>query len=290
MGSLLLFYSCSTRSTEPENPVNGQRLVDRQGSESTFDIATWNIREFPLNGETTITTIVQLIRDLDIDMFGFQELNDESAFFRIVDSLENYDGFISELPGDILKLGIMYKRDIIAVTVPSQIYTSDWYAFPRPPLITYVEVKKEGEVIFNFSLIVNHLKAFGDDESVDRRREACLKLKEYIDSQILNSADPDLVMLGDFNDRLNDPADRNVFNPFLQDPMQNYIFLTAPLADQATYIGDNANVIDHILISKNTLEEYQGGSTVILKLEVEFEAYTTVISDHRPVLSRFPVF
>ena len=235
-------------------------------------------------------TIVRLIRDLDIDMFGFQELNDESAFFRIVDSLQNYDGFISELPGDILKLGILYKRDIIAVTVPFQIFTNDWYAFPRPPLITYVEVKKEGKVVFNFSLIVNHLKAFGDTESVARRREACLKLKEYIDNQILNSADPDFVMLGDFNDRLNDPTDLNVFNPFLLDPMQNYIFLTEPLTDQATYIGDSGNVIDHILISRDTLEEYQGGSTVILKLETEFEAYTTVVSDHRPVLSRFPVF
>jgi len=44
------------------------------------------------------------------------------------------------------------------------------------------------------------------------------------------------------------------------------------------------------VISHSTQQAYQEGSTEILKLDTEFDAYTTVISDHRPVLSRFPVF
>jgi endonuclease/exonuclease/phosphatase family metal-dependent hydrolase len=287
---LFLFAGCSKRTTGPDTIKPDQRLVKKEGTEATFDIATWNVRDFPLDGRTTVSTLARLIRDLDIDMFGLEEMNDVDAFNSLLDSLDDFDGFISEYPGDMLKLGIIYKKNMVSITTPFQIYTSDWYAFPRPPLITYVEVKKEGTVVFNFSLIVNHLKAYGDLESVDRRRDACIKLKDYIDNQILSSSDPDFIMLGDFNDRLNDPPDQNVFEPFLRDSLANYLFLTQPLTDQASYIGDYGNVIDHIVISHSAEEVYQGGSTEILKLETEFDAYTTVISDHRPVLSRFPVF
>jgi len=288
--SILLFAGCSKRTTGPELLKPDHRLVKKEGTDSTFDIATWNVRDFPLDGRTTVSTLARLIRDLDIDMFGLEEMNDVNAFNSLLDSLDGFDGFISEYPEDMLKLGIIYKKDMVSVTTPFQIYTSDWYAFPRPPLITYVEVEKDGNVVFDFSLIVNHLKAYGDPESADRRREACIRLKDYIDDQILSSADPDFIMLGDFNDRLNDPPDQNIFNPFLQDSLANYLFLTEPLTDQASYIGDYGNVIDHIVISHSTQQAYQEGSTEILKLDTEFDAYTTVISDHRPVLSRFPVF
>ena len=287
---IILFAGCSKRTTGPELIKPDQRLVSREGTDSTFDIATWNVRDFPLEGRTTVSTLARLIGDLDIDMFGLEEMNDTGAFNSLLDSLDDYNGFISEYPGDMLKLGIIYKKNMVSISTPFQIYTSDSYAFPRPPLITYVEVKNEGKVVFSFSLIVNHLKAYGDPSSVDRRREACIKLKDYIDNQILRSSDPDFIMLGDFNDRLNDPPDQNVFEPFLQDSLANYLFLTQPLTSQASYIGDYGNVIDHIVISHSVEPAYQGGSTEILKLETEFDAYTTVISDHRPVLSRFPVF
>lgn len=265
------------------------RLVKRYGSESTFDIATWNLKQFPIQGRTTVSYIAQLVKDTDIDLFGLQEINNSSYFYALLDSLPEFTGYLSEFPEDQFKLAIIYKKDLISASTPVQIFTDDWYAFPRPPMVSYIEVRKEDQVVFDFTLIVNHLKAMGEVQDIARRKDACNKLKDYIDTQIIASEDPDCILLGDLNDSIDDPAAQNVFTVFLEDSL-NYKFLTGPIVDQASYIGSFNSLIDHLLITDNTLQEYQGGDTRVLYLEQEFGLYTSFISDHRPVLARFPVF
>ena len=70
----------------------------------------------------------------------------------------------------------------------------------------------------------------------------------------------------------------------------NYRFLTEPLIGQASYIGSQNSLIDHLMITRDVEDEYVGGATQILYLEQEFDRYTTHVSDHRLVLSQFPVF
>ena len=284
-----MFFACSKRSLDPSYVTSDHRLVKKYGSESTFDIATWNLEQFPLQGRNTVSYVAQLIKDTDIDMFGLQEINNSSYFNALMDSLPGYAGHLSELPGDLYKLAIIYKKDLISVTTPSQIFPGDWYAFPRPPLTTYVEVRKENKVVFDFTLIVNHLKALGDPEDIARREDACIKLKNYIDTEILTSADKDCIVLGDLNDTIDDLPSQNVFSVFLEDST-NYAFLTRPIVNQASYIGSFNSLIDHLFITTDALPEYQGGTTEVLYLEKEFNLYTTYISDHRPVLACFPVF
>ena len=185
---MLLFIGCNQRSIDPDNSNNNNsnRLVATVGAESSFDIATWNIENFPMKGPTTISYVAQLIKDLDIDLFGLQELDDTASFYRLLDSLPAYNGTISYYPTDYLKLGIIYKKDIISISNVTQIFIND-YDFPRPPLIAYVQVKKANVVVFDFTIIVLHLKAFSDSTSEGRRRRACEKLYSYINSNILNS-------------------------------------------------------------------------------------------------------
>ena len=285
----LFLFSCSKRNTDPFSAPEDSRLVKRYGSESTFDIATWNLRQFPIQGRTSVSYIAQLVKDTDIDMFGLQEINNSSYFYALLDSLPEFTGHLSELPDDQLKLAIIYKKDLISASTPVQIFTDDWYAFPRPPMVTYIEVRKQDQIVFDFTLIVNHLKAMGETQDIARRKDACNKLKNYIDTQIMTSGDPDCILLGDLNDSIDDPVDQNVFNVFLEDSV-NYAFLTTPIVDQASYIGSFNSLIDHLLITENTRQEYQGGETNVLYLEKEFSLYTNYISDHRPVLARFPVF
>jgi len=286
-----IFYllSCNQRSIDPEdqNNNNPNRLVESVGTNTHFDIATWNIEHFPISGSTTISYVTQLIRDLDVDMFGLQEMDDATSFYRLLDSLPEYNGIVSTYPTDILKLGILYKKDFISISNPTQIFTNDWYAFPRPPFMAYVEVKKENTIKFDFTLIVLHLKAMGGENNEARRRDACEKLHIYINDNILNSADKDVIVLGDWNDELDDPVEDNVFQIFLNDTA-NYTFLTSSIIGQHSYPG-YPSLIDHIMISNDAKIEYGNGNIKILDLDYQFANYSGYVSDHRPVLAQFPV-
>jgi endonuclease/exonuclease/phosphatase family metal-dependent hydrolase len=286
----VLILSCNQRSIDPDDPDNNadsNRLVKAVGTEVNFDIATWNIEQFPISGPTTISYVSQLIKDLDIDLFGLQEMNEATSFYRLLDSLPDYNGIVSDYPNDYLKLGIIYKKDIVSISNVTQIFTNDQYAFPRPPFMAYVEVKKENNTRFDFTLFVLHLKAMGGDANEARRKDACEKLHVYINNNILNSADKDVIVLGDWNDELEDPIEDNVFQIFKSDTA-NYTFLTNSLIGQHSY-PSYPSLIDHIMITNDALSEFGNGNTKILDLDYQFSNYSTYVSDHRPVLAQFPV-
>jgi len=89
------------------------------------------------------------------------------------------------------------------------------------------------------------------------------------------------------NDELDDPLADNVFEIFLNDTA-NYSFLTSSLIGQHSY-PSYPSLIDHILISKDALGEYSNGISKIIDLDYQFSNYSTYVSDHRPVVSHFPV-
>jgi len=121
----------------------------------------------------------------------------------------------------------------------------------------------------------------------DDRREACSKLEAYISSEIQAGADPDFIVLGDWNDELHDAPADNVFLPFLnRDTL--YSFLTYNL-NEASYPSYNS-LIDNILISADSFTEYDGGDVSVLKLDEEIPGYSSDVSDHRPVAARFAGF
>ena len=95
--------------------------------------------------------------------------------------------------------------------------------------------------------------------------------------------------MGDWNDRLDDIADRNVFLPFLTSS-DRYAFLTWPLAQagESSYIPF-AGLIDHILITSGARDEYGPGTTEVVPIEQLYPNYLRFVSDHRPVVSRFLV-
>jgi endonuclease/exonuclease/phosphatase family metal-dependent hydrolase len=261
-------------------------IVSRYGTEKSFDIVTWNIEHFPKNQIYTMHYLLRIIKCMDVDLIAVQEIDGRAAFMQLLDSLEGYDGYLSMLPDYGQHLGFIYKSDFISISEPKQIFVNDDYAFPRAPLIAYVTIKMDNSTIFDFMMIIVHLKAFIDDESKSRRRIACQKLKYYIDTFLITGYEKDIIIMGDFNDELLDLSDDNIFSVFLADSV-NYHFLTYPLANQPTYIGQYTSAIDHILVSADVLSEYNGGKTSVLKIDEEFSNYRQIISDHRPVLAQF---
>ncbi len=283
----LLANSCGRREKKPALSV-----IPR-GEEETLEIVTWNIKNFPLAGQATVGEVRQIIMGLDVDLFAIQEISDTMAFQQLLRDLEEYDGLYSSdiyYWGGYQKTGVIYKEGLISIENVGQIFTNDRNAFPRPPLEMTVVAQKDGK-IFDFRLIVIHLKAGTDSVDLSRRQEAAQKLKGYIDSQVASSAEKDFVVAGDWNDRIDDPSGENAFTVFIEDSL-NYRFLTSPLTKNphlASY-PRYSSLIDHILISRDAFDEYTGGKTTTLRIDDEMLNYLQEVSDHRPVMAKFPVF
>lgn len=293
-----LINGCNQRINNPVQVVlpDSQRInIPAFGKDSSFDLISWNIQNYPKLNEQTVSNVAEIITDLDAEIFGMQEIEDTSSFRQLLILLPEYDGVYSTdvyNSGTYQKTAVIYKKSIVQISDREMLFTGDSYSFPRPPLKVYVEVTYP-QSSFDFTLIVLHLKALGGSENEARRRSACEKLKNYLDAEIAGATDMDYIVIGDWNDELNDPISQNVFQVFLNNP-QNYTFLTKELANDpvnnATYIGGYQSVIDHILISEDVKQEYANGQTEVLKLDLFFSAYVYEVSDHRPVGANFMIF
>jgi len=293
----LILLTCNDRITDPriENNEPDSILVNAYGIEDRFEIATWNLLNYPTAGNTTIDKLAVLIDNLDIDMIAVQEVGSISAFDSLLSKLPGWNGRLSPdvySPGNYQKTGIIYKSGFISVSKNISLTINDTtengsWAFPRPPLSAFVQVKDKNRTIYEFNLIVLHMKAYGDPESEARRALACELLHNYINAEISGGSDPDFIILGDWNDELDDPESSNVFLPFLNDS-SNYLFLTNQIVDEVSYISSSfQSMIDHILITKDSFEEFGTGEISVLYLDEEYQSYTQYISDHRPVMAVF---
>jgi len=261
------------------------------GTDSTIDVMTWNIENFPKDDGNTVSEVEEIITDLDVDLIGVQEIASVDDFNRMLDDLPGWSGILSPheySSGSYQKIGLIYNEQKVTVISWQLLFEGDTYAFPRPPMEFTLDVNESGHE-FDFKLIVVHLKAYEDQDSEDRRKAAVDSLKKYIDEQLALGGEQDFVLLGDFNDHLEDPPEDNIFQPMLNDS-DTYHFLTQWLTGiQGSYIGYNEpNLIDHICITEDALNEYGSqGFTQVLYLNNENTAYESTVSDHRPVLAQF---
>lgn len=260
------------------------------GSDTTLELATWNMEFFPLRGDTTVDLVRAVIQDLDIDMFAVQEIADTIAFAALLARLPGYDGLYSrdDYGHSYQKTGVVYRTSVCSVSDVSQLFWGN-DSFPRPPLMMAVRAAGEGWT-FDFRLVVLHLKAGGSLSDRAKRAAACRILKEYLDEQVGRSGEDDWLVVGDWNDLLDDPPSENVFLPLLDDTLR-YRFLTLPLAGNArhgSYIP-SGGLIDHIMATAGAMAEYSGGYAATLRLDDQLGGYEELVSDHRPVMVVFPV-
>mgnify|MGYP000155888731 FL=1 len=136
----------------------GQGLADISfGTDSTFEVITWNIEWFPKNGSITVDSVSKIIESLDVDLIGLQEVDDTTLCRQMIDNLPGYELFIAD--GWFGGLAYVYKTSSVSIQSIYKIYdtSSFWNAFPRSPLVV--------ELIFNgeeFVIINNHFKCCGD--------------------------------------------------------------------------------------------------------------------------------
>jgi endonuclease/exonuclease/phosphatase family metal-dependent hydrolase len=278
------------------NPLYTQNLEELSfGTDSTFDVITWNIEWFPKNGQTTIHYVTSIIEALEADVMALQEISDTAVFREMADDMENYECFI---PGGYhAGLAYLYKKEKISISSRYRIYETEpyWRPFPRSPLIMEFSYDEEEYVVIN-----NHFKCCGDEELNEndswdeetRRYDASNLLKEYIDA---NWSEKNVILMGDLNDMLTDDSVNNVFRNILEDTA-HYRFAdmdiaTGRIADWS-YPGWPSH-LDHILITDELFDgkAYDVWQTQTIKvgyyLEGGFREYEEYVSDHRPVGARF---
>ncbi len=258
------------------------------GTDNTLDIITWNIKLFP--EATNISELKQMIPAMNADVIAFQEIMDYTAFMSMVAQIPNYAALVYDATADY-RLAYVYDTRTITVNNQYTIYNGDSNPFPRPPYVLDFNWNNE-----NYYVINNHLKAYGDnyiDESDDwdeeyRRRTACQKLDYYIST---NLPDKKVIVVGDMNDQIAEPAEYNVFLSFIDKPAE-YLFADMPIAVSPNYNNvsypSSLSHIDHILISNELFEAFTAGQSYCRTIKAEnwmvnWNTYASTISDHRPV-------
>jgi endonuclease/exonuclease/phosphatase family metal-dependent hydrolase len=272
---------------DPGGPADAAPPADAPPDPHPGEIVlmTWNLQTFP-KAPSTAARVQQLLRQYGPDLVAVQEIDDVPAFEALDAAMPEYRGLLANDAFGDIRVGFLVREGAVEIDRTETLFASDDYAFPRPPLLVHAKV--EG---IDFTAVALHLKATGTDDSQARRAEAIGKLDAWAQGELaLAGAERELVLLGDWNDKLTDPPADNVFAAMLARP-ESYTFLTLPLAEQedqqgGTYIPSES-FIDHVMITNDLLADYHDATVQVLRLDDADAQYHPSISDHRPVLVRF---
>ena len=292
--SIIFFYnlliynqSCPPQDTLAIIPVQNQWNIPQQGSWNELEVITWNLREFPYSDYETINNIQEVISDLKPDIIAFQEINDLNAFANLEELLPAYGFFSTNYWGDFgLNLAFAYRRDCLTLEYSTTLFSSEGYNFAyRYPLLGSF-IWNCGENYIDFKIINVHFKAYTDDESFQRRYESSEIISNYVNEQS-NVGNDKIIILGDFNDEMNDPQNNNSLWPMVVNSQLNFVTENLVYNNYYdSYILSGGYFIDHIIVSEGlfTYLETDYSTTIRIDDYTGFNQYTSEISDHRPVM------
>lgn len=290
-----IVLSCGT-NVEITNPEITDSLLCTFGTDSTFDVITWNIQSYPKHDPETSNLLKVLIPGLKAECIAIQEVGNVSAFHAMMSQIPGWSYAMAAYGDGYTRTAIAYKTSSVQVDSTATIFTGMSNPFPRPPLLMKLRWNEE-EII----LISLHLKAYGDnyinesnpnDEEM-RRRFACQLLDQYISE---NFSDSKVIVVGDWNDQIQEPASTNVFLSFLN-KTEEYRFADMSIAvnlnsNNASYPRSSSH-IDHILITNELFDAFHNAGYYVRTIKMEdhiaggWNNYYNYLSDHRPVAARF---
>jgi endonuclease/exonuclease/phosphatase family metal-dependent hydrolase len=259
--------------------------VPSYGKDDHLEVATWNMEWFPKANDSTITAVAELMQKINADVYAVQEIGSLNQFAAMMDLLPAYDYQVTR-QSSFFDQAIIYKKGTLTFMGREEPFAHADYNFAGRPPLRVDFLWKHGDIIEPVSILDIHLKCCGN--GLERRKKSIEELHEYL-SLGMEWGEENVIVLGDWNDQLDDVGIIQSFGAFLDDP-KNFQFATAKIAgdiEQASY-PSWPSFLDHILIGKGFFDEFENGST-IQTLPVEkwlgsFDNYEAIISDHRPVL------
>lgn len=279
---------------DAETPTDGwpepsDDLVTRVGTDDAVDIATWNIQNFP-KLTTSPRFVADLITSIELDLIAVEEIADVNAFDELVARLPKHAGLLSSheySPGEYQKVGFIYRDDYITLSDPVLLFEGETYEFPRPPLQVTVGINA-GATQVEFTAIVVHLKAGIGTDDRDRRTAAMISLEAHV-RELVNAGQTEVLLLGDFNEVMTDPSSLAVYAPFGDDQTAYRLrtFQLAAVGGVSWLPG--GRMLDHVISTAAMDDEFGEDFARVSRLDQEFNAYDTAVSDHLPVIVSLPV-
>jgi len=250
-----------------------------------LDVATWNMEWFPKSKDSTITAVAEIMQKVNADIYAVQEIGSLKQFAAMMDLLPAYDFQVTR-QSSFFDQAIIYKKSVLQYLGRSEPFSESDYNFAGRPPLRVDFLWTHGGAKEAISVLDLHLKCCGN--GLERRKKSVDELHEYL-SLGLEWGEDNIIVMGDWNDQLDDVGTMQSFGAFLDDP-ENFHFATAEIAGdvkQASY-PSWPSFLDHILIGKGLFDEFENGGT-IQTLPVEkwlgsWDNYELIISDHRPVL------
>jgi endonuclease/exonuclease/phosphatase family metal-dependent hydrolase len=273
---------------DPRYPYRPPRtdLVDAIGSDTTLEITTWNLENFPAVG-TTPETVADLIASLDLDVIVVEEIANVLAWDELVSRLRDHDGLLSTheyTPTSYQKIGVIYRTSLVTAAPFTLLFAQDGWAFPRPALSVVVTI--DGASI---ELVGVHLKAGVGTDDTERRRLAIAQIDTHLRAQVDAGGEDEVVLLGDYNEVLTDAGGQAVLAPLLTAP-ERYTVRTGPAATagEISYLGFGGKLIDHITTTAALDARWPGARVEVPRLDFMTVSYQSLVSDHLPVVLVVP--
>jgi len=195
----------------PGPTVASQELPGEPTREGSLRIASWNVRNFPLDERpeeddlgysrrTNICDFETAFGGLGADLYGLQEVNDIRRFQPILRRAcgeRSMDVRYSSNGGRHGQhLAIAWDNtNLELVGEPMEVHELVLEPGMRPAFAGYFRSLRTGGV--DFTLVVVHLES-GPQNFADRRRQN-RELSRWIENRIEEAGDPDVIVLGDFN-------------------------------------------------------------------------------------------
>lgn len=258
--------------------------------DETFEVVTWNIEWFgssgngPLDDDIQFENVRTVITTMNADLYALQEISNESLFNALIDSLEGYEGIFADFSQSqntayLYKTETVQRRNSQLITTGMDLF--DW-ANGRYPLYFHFDATINGEVQEMHAFNI-HAKALGEQTDYERRRDASIQLKTYLDN---NHADDQVIFLGDFNDEILESSVGNNPSPYINfDEDVEYSIITKSLEEGGFTSFSSSSMIDHIVFSSELDEEYFEGTERIENTSY-IGSYLSTTSDHFPVWVR----
>ena len=271
------------------------QTVPTIGSDNELEVATWNIEWFgntrsgPSNETKQFNNIKDVIERTQIDVWGMQEVSNETTWNNLTSSLSNYSGVLSTW-SQTQKTGLLFNNKKFKFLYQKHILALYEYEFAsgRLPLEVALEYA-HNDVVDTCYFFVLHMKANTGSSSdkalaLNRRKTAADGLKAYLDKGFRGKY---FFVIGDWNDDLDKSIYNNQNTPFAQFLVDTsrYFFASKILTDagkrSTVYYS---NVIDHICASKNAKKGFEAQNNVdVLRLDNYISSYGSTTSDHYPV-------
>jgi endonuclease/exonuclease/phosphatase family metal-dependent hydrolase len=287
--------------TAPDAPALA--VVPAKGSATTLDVAGWNIEWFgstgsgPTNETLQASNAKDIILGTDFDIWGVAEIADQTAWNNLESQLTGYTGFLASesvvtsgstyYSATEQKVGILYKSSLATLLGAKVILTANDADFAgRPPLEVKLRVALNGATE-DIVVIVLHMKAFDDVPSWQKRQNASIALKSYLDTTYPTQK---VIVVGDWNDDVDTSITAGQATPYenFVNDAADYAFPTRALSlAGVSSTTSYTDMIDHHLNTNELNATLVAGSTEVYRVDSYISSYDATTSDHYPVLTRY---